>query len=130
MERVKARCLDPDDPQFARHGGVGIGMWPAWQALDGFAAWAAENGAAIGLTLERIDEERDYEPSNCQWAKSRPPLSRAVIRSDGRRFETMSEAARETPGCNSYRISLVCRGAKKSCGGFGWRFETTDQDQS
>ena len=67
----------PGRPAFAKLAASRIGRLAA---LDGFAAWAVETGAAIGLTLERIDDERDYEPSNCQWLKSRPPLSRAVIR--------------------------------------------------
>ena len=48
--------------------------------------------------------------------------SKAVIRSDGRRFYSMSEAERKTPRSDAQGIALVCRGRRKTCGGHGWRF--------
>ena len=47
-----------------------------------------------------------------------------VLRSDGRWFDSLSEAVRETPRSNAYGIGLVCKGDKrqKTCGGFLWRY--------
>ena len=54
--------------------------------------------------------------------KPRPEQNRAVLRSDGRRFASISEAA-VTTGCGRTHISSVCTGKRKKAGGFSWQYE-------
>ena len=65
---VKTRCFNPNGQDYARYGGRGITMRAAW--ADSFEAFAAEVGEPPNAlsTLERIDNDRGYEPGNVVWA--------------------------------------------------------------
>ena len=86
-----------------------------------------QNGFKPGLAINRIDKRKGFTPDNCRCSKtwSRSHFNKPVVRSDGRRFESLSEAVRETPRSNAYGIGLVCKGDKrqKTCGGFTWRYD-------
>lgn len=68
---MKARCRCDRNPAFKWYGGRGIDVCDRWH--DDFIAFVADVGipSDIKLQLDRIDNNRGYEPGNCRWTTRR-----------------------------------------------------------
>ena len=65
---IRERCLDPRHRKFSRYGGRGISICDEWRESPvAFCEWALANGWSADLQIDRIDNEGNYEPSNCRF---------------------------------------------------------------
>jgi hypothetical protein len=66
--KVIDRCNNPNASNYQNYGGRGITIYDVWKGdFVSFYCWAMSNGYDEGLSLERIDVNGNYEPSNCKW---------------------------------------------------------------
>lgn len=141
---MKKRCYYEKHPQYHNYGGRGINVCNDWLHDFGkFSEWAYshgydENAKKGGCTLDRVDSDGNYEPSNCRWVNQKTQISnkrpgthgapRQVIRidTDGNEvmFESISDALKALGRSrgNSTDVVKCCQGIRKSAVDYKWRF--------
>ena len=68
---MRKRCNCATCQDYKNYGGRGIKICDEWNDFINFYSWAVNNGYQKGLSIDRIDVNGNYEPSNCRWADSK-----------------------------------------------------------
>lgn len=94
------RCYFPGLKAYANYGGRGIKVCDEWKdSVATFYEWAINNGYQDNLTIDRINNDGNYEPSNCRWTtykiQGNNTRSCRYIEYDGKKL-TISQWAEET----------------------------------
>lgn len=118
---IKDRCLNARSESYRDYGGRGVGICDEWiNSFESFRGWSLCNGYRDDLSIDRIDVNGNYEPSNCRWstaeAQANNKRNNHLLTFDGR-TQTISQWAKETgisPGKIKDRINKC-----------GWSVEKT-----
>jgi hypothetical protein len=83
---MKQRCSDKNHHHYHRYGGRGIKVCREWQTgYVSFRTWALSHGYRDDLTIDRIDNDKNYEPGNCQWISALENSNKARRKNDGKK---------------------------------------------
>lgn len=141
---IRYRCNTPTCPFYNRYGGRGIKLYEPWNDYEIFKQWSLEHGYREDLCIDRIDNDGDYEPTNCQWitigentakantlyARRKPNNGKSYYgkspNGEMYYFDNASKFVRDNPhfGLNAGCIRAVARGEKKSH--YNWSFGYID----
>lgn len=109
---MKQRCNNPDNEAYKNYGKRGIKICDEWlRSPFSFFEWALSNGYAENLSIERKDNNGNYEPGNCVWAtmpeQSRNKRSNVFITIGGA-TKILGDWAKEF-GVNQWRVAARIR---------------------
>ena len=80
LNSMKQRCSNPKCREFRWYGAKGIDVCDEWKNNpEKFIDWAKSNGYVRGLTIDRINVKKNYEPENCQFITRNQNLRKVKI---------------------------------------------------
>lgn len=96
LSDMKQRCYNFHHKAYKDYGGRGITICDEWLKDSGsFYDWSINNGASLELSIDRIDNNGNYEPNNCRWATNKEQsINKRNTRKIGNK--TLEQISRET----------------------------------
>jgi len=70
-KNMMSRCYNTKNKGFRKYGERGISVCLDWHDVKVFVSWATQNGYAEGLQIDRMDNDGNYEPTNCRFVTNR-----------------------------------------------------------
>lgn len=104
------RCENENNQAFKHYGGRGISVCEEWHDTNTFFKWAMSYGYSDTLTIERINNNGNYEPTNCKWATRKEQLNnrrnnkRITINGKTQTLQQWSEELKIPRSTIQYRI--------------------------
>ena len=113
---MKDRCYNENNTSYKDYGGRGISICDEWKdSYITFRWWANANGYSDDLTIDRIDVNGNYEPSNCRWA---------TWAEQARNKRPYSELPARKRGGKKWEINGVEKNLKEWCEEYGAEYGT------
>lgn len=79
-KEMRRRCSKENDGSYFYYGARGIKVCDEWESdFQSFYNWAIKNGYREGLEIDRINNNDNYEPSNCRWVTRRKQMNNCSI---------------------------------------------------
>lgn len=100
------RCYNPNSNAYRHYGGRGITVCEEWHDREKFIEWALNNEYSNDLSIDRINVNGNYEPSNCRWADAKTQANNQRPRTKGytRKQKTVTIDGTERPISEWYII--------------------------
>lgn len=119
---IKRRCYNKTNMFYKDYGARGITVCDEWldkeYGHENFRKWAMISGYKNGLSIDRINNNLGYSPNNCRWATAKQ-------QANNRRTNNLLTINNVTKTVTEWadKISLVCRGKRKSHKGYIFKFK-------
>jgi hypothetical protein len=109
-----SRCKYPSQTYYKNYGGRGITVCERWQGVDGLFNFAVDMGdkPTPKHTLDRIDNDGNYGPSNCRWATQIEQMKNARPRGDNSRNTSGIRGVWLDKSKNKWRASVIIGGTR------------------
>lgn len=113
---MKSRCYRKTSPDYKLYGERGIRVCSEWlNDSKAFISWANKNGYSDSLTIERIDTNKNYSPSNCKFITNEEQSLNRRTRADNK---VGHRGINLTSDKRYYRVRLSVDGKRISVGDF------------
>lgn len=118
LAHMKDRCFNPKCKAYKDYGARGISVCDKWtEELESFVDWSLSHGYKPGLAIDRINNDGNYEPSNCRWVT---PKENNQNRRSSRFYTINGERHNVQQWCDMYGLD---RSMVEACLNRGWSIE-------
>ncbi len=123
LKDMKARCYNKNNKRYSSYGGRGITICEEWMNdTKSFLDWADNKGFENGLSIDRIDNEGNYDPDNCRWAtNSQQQQNKGLARNNTSGYKGVSQVR-----SGKYQANLNNKGVYYYIGTFKTKIEAVE----